>query len=311
MSAYRKDAAVMFMAAQSNGLAYLTGTNIPDVSLLPNVFIMETGTRTFVPFRGLAHTDGPEPGTSAYRYNLYRLENANLGLKANPLIHYAIKWQALIDSGSILPDLYIIGCAEGAQSISEKVSTPDASRWNPEDLRSGWSGSSDKYYNTAREGVIDRDAGLLYLLQNAIHSGLRELHARGLTPRILGCQYLQGEKDAGTLEAYEEFPENFQKVVQGIWNAADMAIPIYPVSLVDPSAGGLAINDAFANADLGGGVVINSHELPSYDGSASPEFGCTMDGKHYHATALAEIADAMLAATLGRKAYGDVHISFY
>lgn len=286
------DAAVALVLGQSNAEGAET---TPSVGPLANVHMMPTAARAFAPFSTV-------PQNGLVRNNLFRTLTA---ARANPATSLALAWQARIDAGEALPDLYIIHCAGGGQGVSARVEQADASRWNPARAKSAGAGAaSSEEYRAPADGVEDPDASLFDLARDAARAGVSALFREGLRPRVLGALWLQGEADATHVLSAREYGPGLGQVHAGLKEAlATPSLPFFPAYLATQSyvATGevRAQTDAFL-AFAPHSEYVDIRNAPHFDAGAGPDFGVYIDGRHYNAASHDWLAEEFLTKTIGR-----------
>lgn len=254
------DAAFMVVMGQSNA----AGRDGTAVAAAANVHVMPRGTRAFAPY---SNTDS----------NVAKSEGSD---HINPLSSIAEEWQARIDGGADLPDLYIINISVGGRGLG---ATAPNNTWNPDLINSGGG-----VWPVAGTGVNDATNFSLYTLADeAIRAGVAELVNAGRRPVHLGTIWNQWESDSQSDAAVETYANEIRRVRSMV----DAALNIEDASFIcwRPSSHSAAFD---ANRPYMGEVIddlsnsernvytIDPEQSPQYTG-AGPQYGIFFDAVHY------------------------------
>ncbi len=217
------DVAVFINIGQSNseGGTQMRSTFGP----LSNVYMMRTATRDWSPY------DLTDQGGGSYPWNVFRDPG---GPRPNIAHAVAEQWQARIDGGETLPDLYVITCAHGGQGFSTKL-VANSNRWHT-DYKQGPEGEGNPDWEMPVEGVQNINASLYELLYQAVKKGCAKLYAAGKRPRILPIMWVGAEAEAIRSEAAsKEIATNyilFHNLLAERWNMP--YIPFWQLLLRNP-----------------------------------------------------------------------------
>jgi hypothetical protein len=139
------------------------------------------------------------------------LSRSVFGNMYNTAYYVAKKWQARIDAGEALPDLYIVHIAEGNQGTHFSLTN---NKWAPERDRK----LPDSYY---------------HLMRHVLNLAVRNLTTSGKNVRVLGVDWNQWETDilgtAGSVatEIATEYTGSMNKVINGFSEALGCEVPWY------------------------------------------------------------------------------------
>ena len=274
------DAAILYILGQSNAHAH--GLVLPERDRitvpLKNVFALDRDpNQSFVCPRAV--------------WSGYTTAGKNLGETQDhtPCLAYyaALGWQAAIDRGERLPDLYIVQISIGSQGLVNGM-------WNmrkPQVLHPGVLGEADiSLYPLALRTL------------RLVHS---DLSARFRNPAVLGLHWLGSEEDAqDAVCALPDFYAQYETFFASLREAAGFPCPLYFYRLVclrreGVTPGGLAaVNGAFGSlcALWPDARMTGADESPLWDlrQEALGVFG--PDQVHYTAQAQQWFAGRLLAA---------------
>lgn len=201
------DAPVLIVLGQSN--AHGHGTHLtPDQEIhkpLKNVWGLPcTQNRAY----GL--TDVAWSGFVTYDMNLGETQNHTVCLAER----FARRWQAAVDAGDPLPDLYVIQISVGAQGIAEQ----EAHGWNM------WYPARPLSIRTD-PGAID--ISLYPLAVEILRLAMKNLREAGKRPVVIGLHWNQWETEAETGgESILRARENYEAFFAGLRQAVGQPFPL-------------------------------------------------------------------------------------
>jgi hypothetical protein len=277
------------------GQSNAAGVNGTTPTGLSNVYCMSSGTRVWVPWN-----------------NDFNVGAVSTG-KSTPGCEFAQLWQDQIDAGADLPDLYVLHCAASGEGLSTYVPTSADNRWYPVAPYPMSTGSGPHPTNTWNlEGVGALTLQSLYDIARAsVSDGITALLGAGLTPRILGMAWVQGEKDSTGERAAAEYAELLHGVYLAVTEASGAeSMPFFPVNLRIPNTASYAyqteINDAFNRLVKydARSHAIDPQDSVSWDGGDPLRGVYGSDALHYRLTYLQEIAQTIYNQTIGAGFYG-------
>lgn len=151
-------------------------------------------------------------GLTSYGMNLGEVQDHTCCLATE----FARKWQACIDEGMELPDLYVIQISIGGQGIA-KYESGDNNMWYPHRMPS------------MRKGVLGQvDISLYPLAMEILPLAMQSIKNQGYTPHVIGLHWNQWETEVDTgAEAVEEAGENYKELFEGFRKAIGEDFPIY------------------------------------------------------------------------------------
>ena len=196
-------AAVLFISGQSNATAHQQFLAEEDKILTPlkNVFGLDRD-----PNQSLDITDVVWSGWTSGGKNLGETQDHTASLA----YFVAKKWQAAIDSGKELPDLYIVQLSIGSQGIINGM-------WN-----------RDKE-PIVKPGILgEADISLLPLALHIQKLAMKNLRDAGKNPEVIGWHWLGCEQEVW-YEAYlrEDFKERYDYHFDVMRESMGGDIPIY------------------------------------------------------------------------------------
>ena len=274
-------AAVLFISGQSNATAHQQYLAEEDKILTPlaNVFSLDRD-----PNQSLDIEDVVWSGWTSGGKNL----GENQDHTASLAYFVAKKWQAAIDEGKDLPDLYIVQISIGSQGIINGM-------WN-----------RDKE-PIIKPGILgEADISLLPLALHIQKLALKNLRDAGKNPEVIGWHWLGCEQEVWH-EAYhrDDFRERYDYHFDVMRNSMGGDIPIYLYKIV--VRGGLErfnlpleaediINEEIVRqAERLGAVLTDVRESPYWDASDNLYYGVlASDRAHYVPKVQEWLADEFL-----------------
>lgn len=261
-------AAVLFISGQSNATAHQQFLAEEDRVYEPmkNVFSLDRD-----PNQSLDIEDVVWSGWTSGGKNLGESQDHTASLA----YFVAKKWQAAIDAGKDLPDLYIVQLSIGSQGIINGM-------WN-----------RDKE-PIIKPGILgEADISLLPLALHIQPLALESLRKSGKNPEVIGWHWLGCEQEVWH-EAYhrDDFKERYDYHFDVMRNSMGGDIPIYLYKIV--VRGGLErfnlpleaediINEEIVRqAERLGAALIDVRESPYWDASDNLYYGVlASDRAHY------------------------------
>ena len=151
-------------------------------------------------------------GFTSYGMNLGEVQDHTCCLATE----FARSWQACIDEGMELPDLYIIQMSIGGQGIA-KYEKGDHNMWYP------------NRPHIIRNGVLGQvDISLYPLAMEILPLAMQSIKNQAYTPRVIGFHWNQWETEVDTGGiAVEEARQNYKILFDGFRKAIGQSFPIY------------------------------------------------------------------------------------
>jgi len=269
----KNDAPLLIVMGQSNAHAH--ATKLPENEIITSPLKNVHGlSRDFNQAYGL--DDVTWSGFTTGGMNLGETQDHTCCL-ANV---FAAKWQAAIDGGAELPDLYIIQISIGAQGVAEF----EVHGWNM------WYPMRELILKPGPLGTCDIS---LYMLATEILSlASMNLLASGKHPRVIGLHWNQWETEASTgSRALNMMEENFKNLFWGFFtalgsNASGKGVPLYLYRALtgnypeDRLARVNTVLDGFT-ASLADCRVLDLRESALYDDTPKTHGIFMDDGIHY------------------------------
>ncbi len=197
----KNSAPILIVMGQSNAHAH--ATELPDgekiITPLKNVHGLSTEYN-----QAFGLDDVTWTGFVSYDMNLGETQNHTCSL-AN---YFAKMWQAAIDSGKELPDLYVIQISVGAQGVAEFEAHGD-NMWYP--MREP----------ILKPGVLGEcDISLYPLATEILSLATMNLMTSGKKPQVIGLHWNQWETECFTgSRALNHAEENFDNLFWGFFTA--------------------------------------------------------------------------------------------
>jgi hypothetical protein len=233
--------------------------------------------------KGLSRAQNRVVGATVATWTNYSCAGYNLGEEYNGGRAYhlaglfARRWQAAINAGAQLPNLYIVHIGWAGQGFQQADVGHD--RW--------W---------------VGRDAtdieSLYPLSQNVLARGIQNLQAAGKRPRIIGLHWNQWEAEAmnNTVSSAADAQAKFSAFIASLRAVTGSAA--YPIYLYRPRI--FSVNNAASTSYVASAfTALASAPTPNvfqlidvvdatnaggslvYNSAASPNFGVYNDGVHY------------------------------
>ena len=205
----QQDAPLLIVMGQSN--AHGHGTRLPEAEQihrpLKNVW-------------GLDRARNQQYGLQDVTWSGFLSAGMNLGESQDDTVClancFARLWQERIDSGELLPDLYVIQISIGAMGIARE----EVRGWNM------WYPGRERRMKPGPLGEVD--ISLYPLAVEILGLAVKNLTASGKNPRILGLHWNQWETEVDTGgEAVEHAAENFAGLFDGFRRAVGIPCPIW------------------------------------------------------------------------------------
>lgn len=254
-----RDAAVLISFGQSNSHGH--GTRLPEDQRIQtpmgHVF-------------GLPRTKNQSYDCQKVQWSGYTSFGMNLGEIQDHTCclatEFARLWQAEIDQGAALPDLYIIQISVGAQGVHKT----EAYGWNM------WYPDRPPVLKDGTDGPLD--ISLYPLAIHILNCAMDSFRAMGKTPKILGLHWNQWETEVETAgEALDCAQENYRRIFDGFRQAVGLQFPIYlyrPISEYYQKPEALVrINQIFDQ------MMAQDHDLQMLDLRTSPLWNPELETK--------------------------------
>lgn len=198
---------------------------------------------------------------------------------AGSLQEFARVWQAEVDGGATIPDLYAISIADGAAGFEKN----DGNRqWASDGLDDGGT-------------PFTEFKGLWALYQNAIPLAIAAIRALGKEPVLVAHSWIQGEQDSDGDTSSLAYAANVEALYQMFSSVLGVdQIPLYTAEIVSPGRTYRArINEAFDELRARHPSVVNIKwaDFGSYNEDGTSNYGIFQtDNLHYTGTAQAYLA---------------------
>ena len=278
-------AAVLFINGQSNATAHQQVLQEKDIIKEPlrNVFSLDRN-----PNQSLDIGDVTWSGWESAGKNLGETQDNT----ASFAYFFAKRWQAEIDAGRALPDLYIVQISVGSQGIINGM-------WN-----------RDKE-PIIKPGILgEADISLLPLALHINRLVMENLRNAGKEPEVIGWHWIGCEQEVWD-KAYlrEDFKDrynfHFDSMIESMGN--EVPLYIYKVCVVPACEKFNLPKDAedYINAEIErqayrlGGRIVNPKECPYWDAADKERFGILApDRAHYVAKVQKWFADTFFEETV-------------
>jgi hypothetical protein len=258
------DVALSFFGGQSNCSGEY-GTAPADP--LANVFVMKRQTSVFA-----AYDDADN--------NVYSTAKAG---KAGALQEMARYWQARVDAGDEIPDLYAVAVSTGSAGFEADGTGAGDREWAHDLL---------DYTGTA----FGENLSLWKMWMDSVRSAVEEIRKMGKNPVLMSITWIQGEEDARQELYSREYARNlfeFYRATSSILGREDL--PFYMVEVLSSTyfPYNARINNAFQKlADTySSAVFIRWDDFADYDQTDSQLGIYGGDGIHYDADAQAYLSE--------------------
>lgn len=269
----KNDAPILIVLGQSNAHAH--GTRLPEAE------IIRTPLKNV---HGLSREYNQAYGLDDVTWSGFTTGGMNLGETQDDTCClanvFAAKWQAAIDAGEELPDLYVIQISIGAQGVAQF----EIHGWNM------WYALRELILKPGPLGECDIS---LYPLATEILSlATMNLIAAGKSPRVIGLHWNQWETEVDTgSKALNDAKANYENLFWGLFTAlgsdkTGKNIPLYlyrPLSdnyepsrlvrMIDIFEG---FRDAYADCR-----ILDLRESPLYNDTPKTHGIFADDGVHY------------------------------
>ena len=287
-----EEAAVFILLGQSNAVGHGTPMEASDIidTPLSNVY-------------GLSRAKNQSFDISTLTFSGYTSAGMNLGEEQDDTYSVAnclaAEWQAAIDAGEDLPDLYIIHIAIGAEGVGEYIENgevKDLYMWNPD------------YPTTLVPGRLGTVDISLYSFTTHILSMVEDsLNRIGKTAAYTQLHWRGGENDVQDYESLDYIDTNlapiYDTMFEGFYSALGETVPtVLHRIMLDPDPNTnkpLAmqkINELFEryaeeNSNMS---IFDPREAPHYDETRSDKGIFIQDRVHYSADTNKWVASEIL-----------------
>lgn len=230
--------------------------------------------------------------------SVYRTSRSNT---AKPLTEMAKAWQARIDGGEDLPDLYIIEVAFSGSGWSKDGSAA-VNRWNA-DLAKG--DPSGDFWDEATEGALTTNTSLYDTYYKAVKAGISEIIGNGLRPALMGVFQVGFEAETTTATAAAQYENTLRAMRFMAAEAAGVYMPRFFVTKLRTT---LESSYPQANIDVSNAKLDDfAAAFPSVtilDPADSGEGSLFVDNVHYSQAVQTWFVSEILRQTIDAGLYG-------